>query len=292
MSRRRRIIRRDDGITVKRIVQFPSIEALTAAALGPSEMADATRASRRSESGFAGATWEVAAQQAVAGDVAGGKRLAPAIIKAANSIVTKGSRFDPVYSLDGGRSIDVARYVHGEPECWLDMVENNAAPRHSVAVTINVAASCKVSASAIDKTGIAVGGAVLGLQALGYAVTVYAAECNEPSGGNYNNRMLFLAPLNPGGSVLDISKLSLILRPYFLRRIMFSLKENLPQADREMFGYLSGGGYGYPVNVLASEIEEVTGNERAIVIDVQMYLRNPESIAASITNAIEGATNG
>lgn len=267
--------------------RYPDLAALVNAAIdGKSEMEAGHRSSRRHEGNtWHGGTWDDAQRIARAGDVAGAKRLSPAMLKAANAILKSTPRLDPVFAAEGGRWVDVARYVNGEPECWGDLVENDPTPRQGVAVVINTVAHSGISSESIDRLGVELGGAILGLQAQGYAVSVYVACKNL---GHNGRAMIDYAPLNPNGTPLDVSKLSVILRPWFLRRILFSIWECLDSKLRGEFSI--GYGYGRPDYLTADECRRISGHPNAISVDVQRMVNNPNSVKERMLQAIS-ATN-
>ena len=278
---------RRGGLDVHR--KYESLDALVKRALAESGMSDDTRSSRRETAGsvWHGGTWTSAVTLAQNGDMEGAKRLAPAILKGANSMMNHAPRLDPVYSIEGGRWIDIARYVHGEPECWGDLVENDPAPRRGLAIVINPVASADVSSHSIDKLGVEIGGAVLGLQALGYSVSVFVACKNR---GSDFREMIDHAPLNPYGQPLDVSRLSVILRPWFLRRILFSIWETMSATDRNNWRIKQNGGYGSVSLLTEADARLISGQEKAISIDVQSSVNYPADVKNRILRAIDRAS--
>jgi len=276
----------------KYVYQYPSLSALIDVAVNASsEMSTDNRASRRADEGgrgWSGGTWDDAKRLAIAGDIEGAKRLAPAMLKAVNSMVSGMPRLDPVYRLDEGRWIDVARFVKGEPECWGDMVESEPMKRKGAAVILNVAAHAGIRASTLDTLGVQVGSAVLGLQSMGQSVTLYV--CEKIAGGSFgtaSRHCYTIAPVNPGGCVLDVSRLSIVLRPWFLRRIMFSLNETWSKEARQGFGI--PGGYGSPRPLTKQEAETLTGHKDAVIVDFDSAARYPDRVAEDIIRQIKGA---
>lgn len=264
-----------------------SLNALVAQSVGESDVEENLRSSRRTNDqrkGWAGIdSFEAAVKLAQTGDIQGARRLAPALLKGATAMMASTPRLDPVYSIETGRWIDVARYVHGEPECWGDLVEGDPAPRIGVSLIINTCADWRISGPSIDKLGIEIGGTVLGLQALGYAVSVYVAAKIR---GNDGRIMLDSAPVNPGGSSLDVSKFAVILRPWFLRRIMFSLWERLDLATRENWG-IGGGNYGRPLALTDQDAAMISGKTHAILVDIDSAVHYPAEVRAQVLRAIE-----
>lgn len=275
---------------------YPSLADLCAHAVNDeSELKKEHRASRRGSDGYglgsgtewSGATWESASKTALRGDIEGARRLSPKVLAAVNAMMGKSPRLDPVYRLDEGRWIDVARYVKGEPECWGDMVESDPAPRKGASIIVNVAASAGVSADDLDKCGVAIGSAILGLQAQGYAVTLYAAEKIGGHGMKYSH-LTVAAPVNPGGVPLDVAAMSVILRPWFLRRIMFSLEETFPHDIRSGFGIEYCGGYGTPARLTQADALAISGQKNAVLLDMNYESHQPQDIAPKIIRQIKG----
>jgi hypothetical protein len=267
---------------------YASLQALVNESISVSPMKENDRASRNPDSGrnWNGASWADASAMAQNGDLEGAKRLAPAMLKAVNAMLSKSPRLDPVYQLDGGRWIDVARYVKGEPECWGDMVEDTPMLKRGATVIINCSVSSRATSSDYDKLGISIGSAILGLQAQGYAVTLYIAE---KINGDGQGALLISAPVNPGGGPLDISHMSTVLRPWFLRRIIFSLQEHLPATLREKFGIDSGSGYGRPCPIDTRDIPKIApGSTQAVIVNVATYINMPDVVAQNIIEQITG----
>jgi hypothetical protein len=266
---------------------YSSIAKLVEAANGKSEMSPTERSSRILEkTAWAGASWADALSMARSGDLKGARRLAPKIADAVNSYVHAQKRLDPVYKLDEGRWIDVARFVKGEPECWGDMVETDPTPRRAANVVFNIAATGDVPASAMDRIGEAVASAVLGLQATGHSVTVYLAACSDSIYPPKAHTGFIGAPLNPGGGTIDVSMLSAIIRPWFFRKIIFSLKETFNREYRERFNV--GSGYGRARPLTKQEARKMFSlAEDPIIIDIMASYRNPDQVFERLINQIK-----
>lgn len=263
------------GTPTKLFLSYPSLEALVRASTGDSGMTDGERSSRySSRDSWYGAPWEDAVKLGLYGDMEGAKRLSPTILEGANSIVKNQPRLDPVFRLDGGRWIDVARFVKGEPECWGDMIESEPTPRKGIAIIVDVACSGSTSPDAIEKAGVAIGSAILGAQATGHSVTLYAVD--HITNYSESDTLTISAPLNPGGSILDISKLSVVLRTWFQRRIVFSLQETQSQEIRSKFNI--GGGYGRVADLSKADAKRITGLDNTVVLSVHDLARNPDKV--------------
>lgn len=270
---------------------YGSLSELVAAALGPCQMPLDTRSSHKDS----GITWDggydfnAAVNLVIDGDMVGARRLAPAVLSGATALMSKvEERNDPFYALDGGISIDVARYLSGEPECWLDMAVGTF-NKPAVTVLINPSIGGKSSSKTIDKIGENIGATILGLQALGYAVTVYAA--NKCGGARNSSYELFVAaPINPGGGPLDIALMSAVLRPCFLRRILFSIREcALDTQWRAAMGVEVNGGYGFAKTLNPNDARRITNAERVVTIDVQEFTGAPTAIKESVMSQLGGS---
>ena len=263
-------------------LQFASIKALALASLEPSTLASVGRASRnqRTEK-TSGVNWETAAKLAVHGDVAKAKTLVPAIVQNANEVVSGSRTFDPVYRDDGGLTVDIGRYITGEPECWLDVQETAPSLKRIVRVIVNTGTPHTVSAARVDKVGAAVGGAILGLQARGYTVELYFAKKTKSQTSDFT--ILASAPVNPGGGRIDGATLAAIFSSWFHRRIIFSLWETQDAKTRSQIGV--GHGYGISRELTSSDAAAITGGNAATVIDVNRFISCPEAARDAICNA-------
>jgi hypothetical protein len=253
---------------------YASLAELVEYAHGKSEMQDDQRASREGcgklpndRPTWHGATWDQASQMSRNGDIDGARKLQAKVLEATNALIHDKPRLDPEYRLDEGHWIDVSKYVKGEPECWGAMIESDTMlPRRGIALIVNVSFSAGVSAKSIEEVGAHLGGTILALQSLGYAVTLYA--CETISGGN---NYVISAPVNPSASALDMSKVSIIIRPWFLRRIMFSLEETYDKKTREDIGV--GWGYGHPRNITMADAKTIGGsNVTPVIVNMQDFI--------------------
>jgi hypothetical protein len=262
-------------------------EELIAQALGESGMKTDERSSRDNDRGnwYGNTSWSEAVSKAQNGDIAGAAALQPLILAGATKVRMEMGRLDPVYRLDEGRWIDVARFVKGEPECWGDMVEvQEQTVRRSVSVVINTCVSASVNSKDMDRVAVAVGSAVLGLQSSGYTVSLYLAVVN--SGYDAGKPWIIGAPINQGGAPLDIARLSAVLRPWFFRRILFSVWETASAEQRRTFSIVKGGGYGRVGNLKDKDAQRITGDKNAIMVDIADYIGNEAGIKRRILEAM------
>lgn len=272
---------------IKFKLQYPTLSALVDTAMGSSDMPLSERISRgdTNGTGWAGATWNEAKQAALYGDIVGAKKLAPAILNSVKQTVLQSPRFDPEFRLDGGSSIDVARFVKGEPECWLEMVETGTMPKQGIAVIVNLTTNGGMRASQLEAAGIAIGSAIIGLQSRGIAVTLYVSKFIARPG--QSDRALISAPLNPNGCLLDVSKLSVIIRPWMTRRILFSLYETRSAEFRKTFGVSADGFYGSTQGLTTEAKALIAPNDKTVIaIEMSQAYQDPKSVLRRIERAI------
>ncbi len=268
---------------IKHKKQYPSLDALASAAMGKSAMADKQRMSREKTREWHGASWDDAKAKALGGDMAGAKRLSPTILDNVKRGVTIAPRLDPEYRIEGGQSIDISRFNHGEPECWLSMEEAATMPKQGVAVIVNLSTNGRMSADQLEKAGIAIGSAIIGLQAQGVGVTLYVSKFITSCG----NVALISAPINPGGSPLDVAKLAVIVQPWCTRRLLFSLYETYDAAFRKDMDITITGGYGRPMELSEVARKIVAPSETTVItIEMQDAYSYPEGVAETIASAI------
>lgn len=238
------------------------------AALAPSDMATKDRLSRDGDTArirFSGSTWAYAEETAKAGDVAGASRLHPDIIRNASRLINKTPRLDPVYRVDEGHFIDIARYVQGVPEAWGQMVEMGSKTAKHCTLVINLAGCWRIQAKDYERAAVMLGGVILGLKASGISVSVYVTYTCTEHDQRYWSSVAF--PIT-AGECLDIAKLSAVLNPWFFRRIVFSLWETFDAKYRDRYGV--GNYYGaHPRNTDVTEHAKViSGKSDCIVFSI------------------------
>lgn len=143
-----------------------------------------------------------------------------------------------------GESIDMGRYLDGEPEC---MWGHSHEPPQMVRIVCNVTAGCNADARLLANRGIAVAAAVYALQCSGVGVALVAGDWVSGKA----DRSLFetTVEVNSIGEYIDPGKLAFwISHPAALRRCFFRYQEQMPESIRENFGFYFGGGYGTPVS--------------------------------------------
>lgn len=154
-------------------------------------------------------------------------------------VATMVDREYPVYDVEG-HGIDVARYLDGEPECWMRMETRvtEGSGRRIYRLVFNMTASAGVSAA----TMLAKGSAVVALSELlefaGHGVEITCALINSGVTSQF-------VRIKDADQPLDINRIAFaIAHPAMFRRLGFSLLEHLDAATRQKLGITSYGGYG------------------------------------------------
>lgn len=258
-------------------------ELVDVAEFGKSDMRE--RASHEKKDAWAGASLKDALTEARHGDLKGAKRMSPKILDLVNDLQMTAPRHDPVYRLDEGRWVDVARYVKGEPECWGDMVEVGDMPIRGINIAINVSAEAGLKASALDRVGVHIGSAVIGLQARGLRVGLYIVEtCTSGS-----STLVISVPINPFGGPIDVAVLSAVLRPQFFRRVLFAAQETYDADLRDAIGISPNGGYGNQSSLSQKEADLLTGKPGTAMLDTHKLAGlDADETARSIQKSIKG----
>ena len=155
--------------------------------------------------------------------------------------------FQARHSVVGG-SVDVARFIQGEPECMVDYVaEPQARMGRVVKVLVNMVFSSFVNTADIVKRGVAVCALIDTLHKLGVGVEVWSEEPTAHRGIDQGDVSSHLVRLHDSSEMLDIDNLMFgLCHPSMLRRIGFSLTE---QSSWKHAKEVTAGGYGFPNNL-------------------------------------------
>lgn len=238
--------------------------------LGPSEMPLGKRSSRSNEDNWSGGSWAHAEKTGPMGDMATAKILRSSIIKEANRVMGQVSRFDPVYREEGGVWIDVSRFLAGEPEVWGDMVDQGATRRaRRAAIVFNACANCMVSSTNYEKVARLIGGAILGLKAMGISVSLHVCYANR-GGVDVDITAIDMTP----GEGFDVARLAATTSTWFFRRLVFSLWECRDAAYRN--GHGIPGFYGSSIPMTQQDAQELTGYKGATVLNLEQMTVWPE----------------
>ncbi len=257
---------RETKIENGRILRYPSYGEFVAQALGPSDMDMLDRHSRTNSDRFSGGTWDHAANTAPLGDMPNAKRLQAAILKAASVIRGQASRLDPVYQIDDGLAIDVARYLTGEPEVWLNLIDQNATrlARHAN-IVYNAAAACVVSPSQYERVSTAIGGAVLGLKSMGIPVSLHVCFANTGARPQREVDIASIDMSSPQGS-FDMAQLAAVCQLWYFRRLVFSYWETRDAIFRQV--HTVPGGYGCVFPMTQEQADHVAGRTGSILLNL------------------------
>ena len=228
---------------------------------GKSEMDDYSRASRQPDDNDWTKTknWSEAIKLAEEGWEEGAKRIREVGMPIFDKLSQLIEKQHVVYDVTG-MELDVATYLKGVPECWMDFetkIERGVGVRH-VKITYNYCASWCVSSDVLVGRGAAVAALVELLELAGYRVELWAVEATDPSWGGrggagsicrLRNQVLVKSSEQP----LDLSRVAFALaHPAMLRRLAFSLMELQDKKTRDAAGV--GGGYGMPCDI-AKEVQ-------------------------------------
>ena len=152
--------------------------------------------------------------------------------------------FQACHSVVGG-SVDIARFIQGEPECMVDYVaEPQARMGRVVKVLVNMVFSAFVNTADVVKRGVAVCALIDTLHKLGVGVEVWSEEPTAHRGIDKGDVSSHLVKLHDSSEMLDIDNLMFgLCHPSMLRRIGFSVTE---QSSWKHAQEVTGGGYGFP----------------------------------------------
>jgi hypothetical protein len=143
----------------------------------------------------------------------------------------------------GGDSVDIDRFLMGDPECMLeyDVVPSGRMGR-VVKVLVNGAASCNVSAKEIQQRGALAVALVDVLNKLGVGVEVWLESATEYD-NKYHSQLI---KLHSSEERLDVNNLMFAMaHPSMLRRVGFSILEKTGWAPAKVCAQV-GAGYGRP----------------------------------------------
>ena len=154
-------------------------------------------------------------------------------------------RFD--YS---GDSVDMGRYMSGDPECMMDYVtEPQARMGRVIKVMVNVANSARITPKQIMDRGVVVVALLDVLNKLGVGVELWTEMAIADKYVDDGKRFSQLVKIHDSSEMLDVdSTMFAIAHPSMLRRIGFGSIEQGIRKD------LSNGCYGYPSKMICNDI--------------------------------------
>lgn len=142
-----------------------------------------------------------------------------------------------------GESVDVGRFLSGEPEC---MAAQIISPLAAVPVMLNISARCDADARLIFNRGIAVAAVIHALQGSGRSVSLTVCE-NVSRGDSQHETFITMQEF---GEYINPGRLAFwAAHPGALRRCIFRYNEQQSDDVRNRLSFYEGGGYGRPGDV-------------------------------------------
>ena len=153
-----------------------------------------------------------------------------------------------------GSSVDMGRFVTGEPECMLEFLpESSATMGRVVKIIIAGTASASISASHIIARGVAVVALLETIHKMGVGVELWWESCIE---GNDGRAYSTVVKLHDSNDHLDIDSVMFSMaHPAMLRRLTFSVQEQSATASEQRATSV-GSGYGYPHDMAYTKIQD------------------------------------
>jgi hypothetical protein len=151
-------------------------------------------------------------------------------------------------------ALHMGRYVIGHPKPFLTAYEvEETTPRRGgkvVHIVMNGTASAFVERSIMERRGAAVAALVDTLERAGKRVELDLVLCARPARvGGGSRQMQTWVRIKNAGDPVNLENLAFaIAHSSTLRRLGFAVWEGQPLAERQAFGFVSGGGYGIPEN--------------------------------------------
>jgi hypothetical protein len=141
-----------------------------------------------------------------------------------------------------GDTIDMGRYLMGEPECFMEWRESevSAAGAKVLKVAINISISSAIPADAIMRRGAAMIALVDLLEQAGRRCEVWVASATCSNGEHYRE---FAVRLKEAGQPLETDRLAFAMcHPSMERRLERGLSETvIPVKMRDAYDFTSGG---------------------------------------------------
>ena len=159
-----------------------------------------------------------------------------------------------------GDSVDMGRYVSGDPECMMDYVtEPQARMGRVVRVLVAGIASAYVTPEQIQARGVAVCALIDVLHKLGVGIELWTEQCyNRPKGNG--DKYSMLVKLHDSQDMIDIDDIMFaIAHPSMLRRIGFGGVEQMQWANE-----YTNSGYGTPSDMVCGDL---LGGDADVVVE-------------------------
>ena len=170
------------------------------------------------------------------------KKLSSAMFDEMSSLI---ERVDTVYDVEGN-GIDVARFVDGEPECWqkFESIQTEGHGNKIIRLVYNGGATYDVDKQVMSRKGAAVHAVVELLEYAGHRVEVVYVTSSACYG---SNPWQVWVTIKRASEVMDPGRLAFALaHPAMLRRLNFSIWEQMGDVDFLDRCGIPDGGYGQP----------------------------------------------
>lgn len=169
------------------------------------------------------------------------------------------TRFVNVYGVEGG-TVDIGRYVTGEPECMVSwQSEPQASMGRVVRILVAGIASSHIDSEYILKRGVAIVALLDTLHKLGVGVELYWESAHAPTQSRRHRTLTTVVKVHDSSEPLDVDSVVFAMaHPSMLRRLQFSCQEQ--SACSQEWGV--GNGYGSITDCVYNE-----DNEMDVVIE-------------------------
>ena len=210
----------------------------------PSEMPRNKRGSRDSDHAWAGGSFEQAITRAKTGWPEGRNEFVAMAERLKDALQSEIDR--PTLEWDvTGDWVDIDAYLQGQPENMIHHSQTPANREMNLTITVDLCQSSMVSADSIIRRGVGIAALIDLLECAGFSTEVIAVLPIEVSKSAINEVTEFQIPIKRNGQPMDIDLMGYsLVSPTVLRRLVFSIMEQEPQAFRK--AYNVGHGYGYP----------------------------------------------
>lgn len=153
-----------------------------------------------------------------------------------------------------GHSIDIAKFVEGEPECVMEIGYQKGSgsnKKRIIKIDIPFSYSWQLTPEEILKHGSRVVALIQLVEFSGYNTYIQASSYKRNSYSN-SRKIGIHFPLKLPDQPLDLNRIAFALcHPSFLRRIFFSFEETLPKKIVESIGFNLDSDYGESIGYKA-----------------------------------------
>ena len=141
-----------------------------------------------------------------------------------------------------GHTVDVGRFVTGEPECMLEFAPIEVEGQRHVNILIDTRLAHTVPSRAVENRGAAILAIVEALRQSGCLVTLDAIGCH----GDGGRRVRYDVHVVTAGTIIDTDMLAfMVVHSAYNRRIVFAMMEHLPADWRRSLNVTPEGGYAF-----------------------------------------------